>query len=245
MKRELLKSVPDVKAVTSPREASTVADVTIDEVVTELNEMLRRAGVDLALRMGKLIVERFYGGDMTAWREHRTKETSFRRLARRADCDLRVSAVGLYRAVAVYELTERLELMPGSHLGTTHLRAVLGLPDDVQLTLLRTADDMKWTAVRLEREAARARSQRVQRVGRTPQPAVMRATRALAKTWQELKDSYDAGGSHEERLMDLPAVYRALEEIREGLSLLLRRMSSNGRPLGPRRLASAPPSQLE
>src|SRR4051795_5318288 len=103
----------DSQIMSSGRSAPVVAltvtgsDV-VDQVVSELNELQNRATLNLALRMGELIIRRFYGGDLASWRRHKAKEASFRRLALRCRSDLRVSPTSLYRAVALYELTTRL-----------------------------------------------------------------------------------------------------------------------------------------
>src|SRR4051812_33262566 len=90
-----------VRASTAPVASCTGAAVAlktspveavVDTVVRELNEALRGSTMDLHLRMGQLIIERLYDGDLRGWRAHGPKEASFEKLAARAGQDLLVSA---------------------------------------------------------------------------------------------------------------------------------------------------------
>jgi len=154
-------------------------DQLLDEVVTEINRIHRSATVDLALTIGKLIVERFYAGELAVWRRHAGKEASFRKLAARAGRDLHMTATTLYRAVALYELTQRLGVSTWKHLSVSHLRAVLGLPEDEQRQLLATADLSCWTTARLEAEARQLRCARLGKRGRLPLPGFMKTINRL------------------------------------------------------------------
>ena len=116
-------SAPSATTIPLPPEPITAAicpppatDDIVTSVVEELNDLQVTGTLDVALRMGKLIVDRFYGGDLTAWRHHRAKEASFRKLAARTREDLRVGATCLYRAVALYELTCRIGTAASSSL---------------------------------------------------------------------------------------------------------------------------------
>lgn len=102
----------------------------INATVAEVNELARQTTLDLSLRLGNLIVDRFYGGDLGAWRRRGARDASFRRLAEHTE--LTVSASGIYRSVAVYELNERLiGVSRVKQLAVGHVRAVLS---DVRVT---------------------------------------------------------------------------------------------------------------
>ena len=159
----------------------SVSDDLLDEVVQELNDIHRGAALETALRIGRLIVDRFYGGDLTSWRTHRAKEASFRKLAARADSNLHISATGLYRAVALYELTERLNLKDVREIGVTQLRLVLGLPEPQQRLLLAQAQENGWQSQRLELEASRLRARLGKRSGRIPVPPLARVARTISQ----------------------------------------------------------------
>jgi hypothetical protein len=203
----------------------------VDQVVEELNQLYRRAALDAALKMGQLIVDRFYRGDLTAWRNHAGKEASFRKLAARADRDLQVSPTGLWRAVALYELTTRLELKNIRHLGMTHLRLVLGLPDHEQRRLLTNAEQMGWDTERLEEETAMLRGKLGNRAGRPPVLPLVRAIRSLASDAQRARriaatDEFLSPLSREQ----VRSLYTAMEAIKSAVDQVQRALvgSSGG-----------------
>ena len=99
----------------------------IDIVVAQIKRLTRVASLEFALRVGAVIIHHFYDGDTEAWRSRGPKVSSFRRLAEHPELPL--SAGALYRCVALYELCERLNAPSRwEHLGASHLRLVLGLP---------------------------------------------------------------------------------------------------------------------
>jgi hypothetical protein len=209
---------------------SPAEEALVDQVVRELNHLLARVTLEAALDMGRIIVGRFYGGDLTAWRQHRAKEASFRRLAARADRDLQVSPTQLYRAVALYELTQRLRIDPSSsNLSMTHLRIVIGLPEKTQTELLATAEAMRWTTQRLEREAAKVRGTMSRRTGgRTPSPPALKAARHLVRTWHQLESALIEQPMQRLSVEELRSLYRAVDEVRSRLELVARRLGQSG-----------------
>src|SRR5689334_13682467 len=99
---------------------------TIDSVVRELNDLHQAATLDFALRVGRIVIDRLYGGDVGVWRRQRSTDASFRKLAARSRRGLVLSASTLYRAVALCELCDRIAVSIRGNLGAAHLRAVLG-----------------------------------------------------------------------------------------------------------------------
>jgi hypothetical protein len=207
-----------------------VAEALIDQVVVELNILHTRATLETAIEMGRLIVARFYDGDLTAWREHRASEISFRRLAARAERDLDVSATNLYRAVALYELTDRLRIDRDSSLTMTHLRTVVGLPEDNQTALLASAERLHWTTERLEREAATVRATLCQRKGRRPAPPPLRAAQRVARTWRRIEEAFADEAVQKLSLPELESLHRTVDEVRLWLEQLARRLAGALRP---------------
>jgi hypothetical protein len=203
---------------------ATVRDDVVDQVVVELNQLQARVTLETAIEMGRIIVTRFYGGDLRDWREHRSKEVSFRRLAARAERDLAVSPSNLYRAVALYELTRRLNIGADSTLTMTHLRSVVGLTEEHQTALLASARAMHWSSERLEREAARVRSTMTQRRGRIPSPPAIRAARKLVRTWQHLESAIDDQAVLHLSAEELQSLYRTMNEVRARLETLTLRL---------------------
>jgi hypothetical protein len=140
----------------------------VSEVVDDLRNLTRSATLDFTLKVGDIVFRRIYGGDHGVLRRRRSKHTSFRRLA--AHPDLPFSAATLWRAVAIFELVQRLPHPPtASYLGVAHLRSVLGLPADVQARLLSEAEQNGWTKKEMEGRAAAYRT-RTSRRGRPPAP---------------------------------------------------------------------------
>src|SRR5262245_50979504 len=78
-----------------PQRRPRASDEVVDQVVKEINALHTVRSLEAALGIGRIVVDRFYGGDFTSWRRHKTKEASFRKLAARED--LSVSATSLYR----------------------------------------------------------------------------------------------------------------------------------------------------
>jgi hypothetical protein len=218
-------------ATPSPNNLRTalVADTMVDRVVRELNQLHSRATLETALKMGELIVERFYGNDLTAWRQKRAKEVSFRRLAARADVDLRVSATLLYRAVALYELKCRLGEERLAGLSMTHLRAVLGLAEEDQTALLAAAEQRQWSTERLEEEAMRVRGAMVQRRGRPPAPAIVKAFRRVVGSWKYVECALEQQSGAELSPGETQSLYRAVDEMKTRLEKMARRLASRSR----------------
>lgn len=170
-----VKAEPIVEVLPAP----VSADV-IEATVKEVNEVSRQATLELSLRMGKIIVDRFYGGDLGAWRERGTTDASFRELA--AHPDIVPSPSGIYRAVAVYELTERLVGVSGlKQLGVGHFRAVLGLAEKHQQKLLVTASEKGWKIDKLEDEVAAIRKREGDGRGRKADPGFVKGIRRIEK----------------------------------------------------------------
>jgi len=155
-------------------------DILVNRAVIELNRIAKDATLDFALRVGKVIVQTFYDGDLTAWRKRQAKDVSFRKLAKHPD--LPMSAAALYRSVAMYEMIERLGIDPRGRLSSSHLRAVLGLPLEEQGRLLALAESNAWPVGVLQQKAAQGRDFAESRGGRKRHSALRTRLQAL-KAW--------------------------------------------------------------
>lgn len=122
----------------------------IDEVVQELCAIERRAGIDRVLEIGQLILERFFDGNPSSWRDRRrNKEASIRRLAQREDCPYCKSA--LNEAVAVYvAVTEMPCVRSFGHVRPSHIAAVLQLPRPDMVETLHVAERERWSVRELK-----------------------------------------------------------------------------------------------
>ncbi len=145
---------------TRPPEASsslTACELQVESLIARLCEVPRQSSVEHAYRIGELITQELFGGDLEQLRARSGRDPVFRRLS--AHPNLPVSHAGLWRAIGIYELFQRLpELRHRTQLGVTQLRAVLGLPKNVQVQLLQTAERERWTGQRIEAEAAACRA---------------------------------------------------------------------------------------
>jgi len=150
--------------------------------IERLGVVRRGASLELALDVGRIVVDTLYAGDLTRWRARQRKDHALRSLSRRPDLPLSPSA--LYRALALYELSQREELSRSSfeQLGVSHLRVVLGLPAPAQNALLAAAARERWTVSRLEREVAAQRPAAARsRGGRKPVAPYIKSIRRIAR----------------------------------------------------------------
>lgn len=204
-----------------------VDDRLIDHVVEELNRVQRETPFERALAIGALIVDRFYAGDLAVWRARAGKDLSFRRLVARAGRGLNLTAVSLYRAVALYELTQRLGISTWQHLSVSHVRSVLGLPDDLQRQLLAVAERARWTTKRLELETGALRRTLQGRRGRPPLPGFVKTIHRLGALIVE-RDALRVDGSEMACLgaFELERLARMLDRIQAALTDLQRQLAS-------------------
>jgi hypothetical protein len=218
---EIVKQHPPPFVVGLP---APVSDDVIDLVVRELNSFQHRASLEVALGMGKIIVDRFYEGDLTAWRMHKTKEVSFRKLARRSGTDLSVSATFLYRAVALYEMARRLGARKMSNLTATHLRVILGLPAEKQGELIAAAQENRWSSERLEREAVKERVNIGKRTGRPSSPLVLKIFRRVVKDWKQFEEIVNQESACGLSSEEVRSLYTAVDDLKHRLEKVGRRI---------------------
>jgi len=158
----------------------------VDATADEITRLHRAHGLEFACAVGQLVVDRFYGGDVDAMRQRRRGCPSLRRLAEHPA--LPMSASSLHRAIAIFDVVERVESsVHWSHLGPSHVRAVLPLPHERQVALLEAAEAGAWTverlalAVREARADLENRTEARHRGGRPPLPRFVKTIRALSR----------------------------------------------------------------
>lgn len=143
----------------------------------EIRHVARVGALELALNVGEIVFHRIFEGDLELLRRNGPKHVSFGLLAARAD--LGMSRANLWRAVAIYELSLRQpQLRHGSHLGVSHVRAVLGLPELEQERLLARAESERLDVHSLQAAAGAVRRGTG---GRPPKTEVVRAIDALMR----------------------------------------------------------------
>lgn len=227
-RREHVAASPTVAAAVAAAPAQAAADP-LDEIADKIAALGKDASVEQAVEIGRLLIERLYDGDLSAWRGRGPKTHSLRTLARRVSAS--VSSSALYRSIALYELSERLggiERWTAAGLGVSHVRLVLGLDHDAQRRLLDRAVEHGWTVASLEREAAAARQavpKRERRGGRPRLPRFVKSVHRLQK----------ASESSEEMFGDLDALAdmqpEQISEIRHALATIRARCDELDRQL--------------
>lgn len=152
--------------------------------VLQLRELERRAGMERVLSVGRLILERFFGGSAAAWRERRrNKNNSVRRLARHPGCPFSHSF--LNQALGVYVVVRELPCVQTfEHIGASHVIAVLHLCSDGQRAWLERAEQERWSVRELKSALLQCRRLEGERRGRPRSSplsvSVARAQRSLA-----------------------------------------------------------------
>jgi hypothetical protein len=130
------------------------------------------------LRIGELILERLYGGEVANWQSRRRKDVSFRSLEKHPDLPFKASM--LSRAVSVYVLSRRrTDLLQLKNVSQSHLQEVLNLDPDLQDRLLKRVEEEKWSLRRLRDEVLKSVPSTVQRAGRPRAPQVTKQLRCL------------------------------------------------------------------
>lgn len=164
----------DISALLRPPAGSAP---NLDAIAAKVKALATGNSTSEVLQLGELIFREVYGSQRMLLHKG-GRQASLRRLAAHPDVPCKVTT--LWRAVSVYEMSLRLpQLLSLEELGVSRLRAVIGLPVEIQEQLLRAAVRERWTKRQLEREAARHRAEK--RRGRRPLPKLVRWTRELER----------------------------------------------------------------
>lgn len=136
------------------------------QIVSRLNEIERQTGIERTLSIGELILERFFAGDASVWRDRRrNKNNSIRRLASRDDCPLGKSA--LNEAVGVFVATRKIPCVRTyGHISASHVAAVLSLSIEEQKSMLLEAQQGAWSVRHLKEVVTSRNRERGERRGR-------------------------------------------------------------------------------
>ncbi len=155
----------------------------ISGLVHELRELYYVKGIELMLRVGELILERLYGGNVVRWHARHRKDTSFRKLQRHPDLPFRAST--LSRAVSMYLLSRRRpDLLQMQNVSQSHLQEVLNLETGLQDYLLGRVEGERWSVQRLRTEVT-------QRLVQPTKGRPRARTLAFSKQLRSLKNVVD------------------------------------------------------
>jgi len=147
-------------------------------LVLDLRKLYYVKGIELMLRVGELILERLYQGDVTKWKSRCRKDFSFRKLQQHPDLPFKASM--LSRAVSMYVLSRRrADLLALQNVSQTHLQEVLNLDAALQDTLLSRVEEEKWSVQRLRAEVVQTLPTLTKRAGRPRLPAFTKHLRNL------------------------------------------------------------------
>jgi hypothetical protein len=156
----------------------------IDKAVVAINALVNREALALALGVGEVVIDEFFGGDLATWRAVGTKELTFRALAARSD--LEMTPTRLYYSVGIFELSQELGGLEqfAPPLTYSHLRLVLGKPADEQRRLLTAAKSEGWTVARLAQEVDAA-------TGKADRQPQLRAMTEVRRAFRQLGEILD------------------------------------------------------
>jgi len=175
-----------------PRASPPSCEQRIALATTRIRDLVGGARLQLALTIGRIVVEEIYDGDLMSWRQRGPKDASLRHLA--ADPRLTISASALYRAIGIYELKIRYADHPmWKMLTACHLRAVLGLPASEQTRLLDLATASAWTTQTLDQAAAASRD--CHKSSRGGRPRKLQLVRAIESAERALTDDHEEEAS--------------------------------------------------
>jgi hypothetical protein len=160
---------------------AAVSSAEIDAAFDEMVALHRSATLDYAIRMGEVVIRRFFAGSLAAWRQRGQDDPSVRSLAAKVDSARLpgMSVTTMYRSIEIYDLECRVGVSGRHQLNAGHARAVLGLTDKQQEALLGRAEANDWTAERLDAEVARLRKREGKGKGRPPLPGFLKTIRAI------------------------------------------------------------------
>jgi hypothetical protein len=191
----------------------TTVATQLDAVVLKLNTICKRATLEFALSVGRLIIDNLYGGDLERWRVRGAKTASFRKLARHPQ--LPMSPVALYRSVAMYELCERIAISRWKNICTSHLRSVLPLASGDQERLLRLTEANAWSVRRLEEEVSTRKhhANAKSKGGRKSTSAAGRIIRSLDRSVDKLRDFVVTNRAEELSADDVHLVVQSIQKL--------------------------------
>jgi hypothetical protein len=151
----------------------------IDAIVRALRELYCMTGLRLALSIGKLILDRIYGGNIALWHSRGRKDLSFRKLAKHPALPFGPST--LSRAVGIYEISlRRLDLLELPNITPSHVRELLKLPSEQQDRLIDQTSRDEWSVRRLRDEVERLQGAEPPVPRRAQVPRFARILRTLA-----------------------------------------------------------------
>lgn len=217
----------------------------IADVVLRLREIDRRTSLERAIAIGRVVLDRFFGGSPEVWRERRNnKNNSIRRIAEHPDCPLSRSA--LNEAVGVYVAVQSLPCVQTSgHITASHVAAITFLGAEQQCRWLERAEQGSWSVRQLKEHVRADRHEAGERRGRPRAARSRRLVSGLRIAVTRLRRA-----ARELAGLDLgPDEERELAGLADEIATVQAEIRSQKRPghsdsyVGPRALVKVNPSE--
>ena len=161
----------------------------IERAVAELKEIDRQTGLDRTLAIGELVLQSFFAGEATVWRDRRrNKNNSIRRLAHHPGCPFCKSA--LNNAVGVFVAVRDLPCVRTfGHITSSHIVTVLSLTLSERESALRLAEEGRWSVRELRHYVTARRRREGERRGRPSASSERRALTGLQQAVHAVETS--------------------------------------------------------
>ena len=178
-------AAPKAVAISYLAQLSDTERRLVDAVVSELNEVAALGNLETARQMGKIIVERFFEGELRSFHAGHKKTATYRALAEHPD--LGPSYSGLWYAVAVYEHFLKIDAKVAAALTLAHHRVLAHVQDaDARGAYAHTAVADKLTAEQLQKLVHSAGPQRPTDAPLRGRPRLPEVVKGLSKAGKTL-----------------------------------------------------------
>ena len=230
--RDVMDGSEDILRLPDLANATELPAKELDVAAREIREVARTTLLTFVDEVGRIILQRFHGGDVQRWRSHAHGKVTLRELAARLDgCGL--SATSLYRAIATHVfLEEHPEMRRLERITPTHMRYVLPLPEPRQTELLRQADACGWSVNDLRREAGNDRTARKRPA--KPAPDLFERVAQMTKIAQDVVSERSDRRLSDEQAVEAAAAVMVLRGLIDSLQ---ERLSPKRRALVSRKVA--------
>jgi hypothetical protein len=171
-----------------------VSDELVAAAAAEIRELHRASTMNEAAAIGKVILNRFYGGSASMWRSHHPeKSISLRRLSRELGGTFTMSM--LRRSVRIWLVShEHPRIAICKHLTASHADELYGLGFEDIEELLARAENEQWNVLALRRARRelllRAAKPGVRSPGRPVSPPEFKAITRLANAATKAEDAW-------------------------------------------------------
>lgn len=185
----------------------TVENTLVDGLVVRVNQIHRERGLDLARRIGTVILTAFFRNQGSLFAAQAGHHMSFRSLAARDD--LEISHATLYRYTAVEAQIRTMPSELAMALSLTHHVALLPIRDETErIGFARRARRERWSSRVLRQRIATERTA-TPRTGRPPLSMVAKASRGIHRALLSMRELPE----HELGALDDAEIERLIEAL--------------------------------